>query len=91
MNEKDALMSKIKSIDFVLMELHLFLDTHPNDADALAMYEKYSKKRAILVAEYEQKFGMLSMKSMTADKHWQWVSDPWPWDYTKEADSHVGL
>jgi spore coat protein JB len=91
MNEKDLLLRKIKSVDFVIWELHIFLDTHPNNTDALALHEKYSKKRDVLVAEYEQKYGPLTMSSVTSDTKWQWVSDPWPWDYIKEEPSNVDL
>ncbi|MFR8975716.1 MAG: spore coat protein CotJB, partial [Eubacteriales bacterium] len=33
-------MRKIMEIDFALNEMVLFLDTHPNDKKALALYHK---------------------------------------------------
>jgi spore coat protein JB len=91
MNERDSMMRRIKSIDFAMWELHIFLDTHPNDTEALALHEKYSKRRDALVAEYEQRFGMLGMKNITGENRWQWVNDPWPWDITQEVENNVGL
>lgn len=91
MSEKDMLLRKINSIDFAMWELKIFLDTHPNDTDALALRDKYSKRRDVLVAEYEKKFGPLNMSTVTGDTKWRWINDPWPWDYTTEAQSNVGL
>lgn len=91
MNEKEMLLRKIRSIDFAIWEVHIFLDTHPNDTEGLALFAKYSKRRDILVAEYEQKYGPLDMRSVTNDTRWKWVSDPWPWDYVKEEQNNVDL
>ncbi|HEX2938566.1 MAG TPA: spore coat protein CotJB [Ruminiclostridium sp.] len=91
MNEREMLLRKINTVDFAMYDLHLYLDTHPNDTEALALHEKYGKQREILVAQYTSKYGPLSMKNVTTATHWQWVSNPWPWDYTQEADSNVGL
>lgn len=34
MNEQEMLMRKISSLRFSMWELHLFLDSHPNNCDA---------------------------------------------------------
>lgn len=91
MNERETLLKKIKIVDFAIFDIHLYLDTHPNDADALGLYDKYVKQRDVLIAEYTSKYGPLSMKNVTNATRWQWVSNPWPWDYYQEADRNVDL
>lgn len=79
MTERDCLMKKIATYDFAIVELHLFLDTHPNDADAARKLDEYKMKSDALRAEYEEKFGPI--KSTAADANrWAWISNPWPWD-----------
>lgn len=38
------LLKEIQAIDFVLVELNLYLDTHPNDYDAIEQFNNYSQK-----------------------------------------------
>lgn len=91
MSEQEMLMRKIRAVDFAIWEVHIFLDTHPTDTDALALNDKYGKRRDVLVTEYEQKYGPLDMSRVTSSTRWQWISDPWPWEYTKEVPNDVGL
>ena len=39
MNEKQ-LLTQIQAVSLIAIDLHLFLDTHPNDTKALQDYEK---------------------------------------------------
>jgi spore coat protein JB len=86
MNDKQKLLQKIRSVDFAMWELHIFLDTHPNDTDALSLYNKYQKKHDDLAAQYESIYGPLDMRNVTTDNRWQWINDPWPWEVSKEGD-----
>ncbi|MGN1458082.1 MAG: spore coat protein CotJB [Acutalibacteraceae bacterium] len=79
MNERERMLRNLSSYDFAITELHIYLDTHPNDAaaaDALAEYEAKSRK---LTAEYEEKFGPLTASGISGNR-WAWISDPWPWN-----------
>ena len=40
--DKNALMRTIQSYSFAVLEAGLFLDTHPQDSEAMAYYEKYN-------------------------------------------------
>ena len=44
MNSREKLLRSLSSVQFALWELHLYLNTHPNDLSALAMHEKYDMK-----------------------------------------------
>lgn len=80
MNEKNALMKKIKQYDFALKELNLYLDTHPNCRRALALFKKYNDMRKKAVDEYTAKYGPIRPDQNNDDQHWSWIDDPWPWE-----------
>ena len=45
MDDKKSLLMRIMTCDFILTETALFLDSHPNCADALAFYQKHLAMR----------------------------------------------
>lgn len=77
MNNREKLLRNLSSVQFALWELHLYLDTHPNDLEALAMHAQYEKKLALLRAEYEEKYGPLSP---AVGEGVEWLKNPWPWE-----------
>lgn len=60
------LSQQIDAVQFVMWELHLYLDTHPDDLSALALYKKYEEKNEKLVDEFEENFGPLYSNSSPA-------------------------
>ena len=81
MNEKKALLTRIMVCDFILHETALFLDTHPDCAEALAFYKKHLEMKKNTEEEYAQKFGMLKHSDYNGQDTWQWTEGPWPWEY----------
>ncbi len=82
-NEQMALRRRLDAMRFACWELHLFLDTHPNNCDAARRLEEYRQRLARAVKEYEEKFGPLGESSKTTSR-WAWISGPWPWDIEGE-------
>jgi len=74
------LLNKISKTGFVLGELHLFLDTHPTDTQALKHYEFYQNKHEDFVKEYERVYGPLTPKLTENSDRWNWIDGPWPWE-----------
>jgi spore coat protein JB len=71
---------ELQSIDFVLVELTLYLDTHPTDMSALQQFNHFSSKRKEIAADYEERFGPLLQFGLSYSRYpWQWSQDPWPW------------
>ena len=85
----DGLLSRVREAAFVLHELVLFLDTHPNDRKAMSMYTMWQKQYETYKAEYEQTYGPLSAFSVRGNK-WDWAKAPWPW-MGKEDVNNVGV
>jgi spore coat protein JB len=75
-----VLLNKISKTGFVLGELHLFLNTHPTDMNALKHYEFYQKKHEELTKEYESAYGPLTPKMINCPDRWNWIDGPWPWE-----------
>lgn len=74
------LCTNLAAIGLVLYDLILYLDTHPDDPDALNAYGAYKQMYAQAVANYEEKFGPLTANSCDCDNYFKWVKGPWPWE-----------
>lgn len=75
-----ALLEELQAIDFVLVELNLYLDTHPTDAAAIEQFNQLTEKRWKLANEYETLYGPLQNLGRSYSGYpWQWNEEPWPW------------
>lgn len=81
MSEQNALFRRISALDFSIWELHIFLDTHPGNSNALKKYTELTDLRAALAEEYMERFGPLE-KPLPSGKCWEWTKSPWPWEPT---------
>ncbi len=79
MKEREMLLRQITSVDFAITDLHLYLDTHPDDVEIAKKLEEYSIKSQKLTTEYEEKYGALTTDENGGNR-WGWIADPWPWD-----------
>ena len=80
MNNRQMLLKRLQICDFVLTEVGMFLDTHPNDREALAYYRKYLTLKKDTLAEYTSKYGTINRDHLHSEERWDWVDNPWPWD-----------
>jgi spore coat protein JB len=63
------LMEQLQAVDFVLVELTLYLDTHPNDTAAIQQFN-----------ETAQYYGPLQQYGNSYSGYpWNWNDSPWPW------------
>lgn len=72
------LLYHLQTADFVLMDLNLYLDTHPDDVSALQQYNRTVQERWKIAHELEREFGPLTPYSYSHFP-WQWDKAPWPW------------
>lgn len=72
---------ELQTVDFVLNELTLYLDTHPGDNKALAQFKQFQKRKHNLVQRFEASFGPLygTGVSPAGSDAWRWRESPWPW------------
>lgn len=79
MNERDILLKKIGTLKFAVIDIDLFLNTHPGDAEMLRKRDEYLRELRPLVSTFEKTYGPLT-KPENDTNTWAWVKDPWPWD-----------
>lgn len=79
MTDKATLMKRINMLSFAVDEAVLFLDTHPEDREALRFYHEMNAQRQKAVDEYTAEYGPLTAGSVTNAERWTWVDSPWPW------------
>ncbi|WDL96088.1 spore coat protein CotJB [Alicyclobacillus sp. ALC3] len=73
-------LGELQSVDFVLVELTLYLDTHPDDAQAIAQFGQFQRRKMALMSQIENAYGPLrEYGNSPAGNHWSWADSPWPW------------
>jgi len=75
---KEEMLEQLKSYNFAVIELGLYLDTHPDDEKALVLHNEYSNKYKLILEQYEKAFGPITI--MCASDKWKWIDEPWPWE-----------
>lgn len=79
--DRDRMLYEIMALDFALIDLNLYLDTHPTDADAIDLFNNVAKKRKVMVDSYQAMYGPLTASGYTnSEDMWDWIEEPWPWD-----------
>ncbi len=78
MDAKNKLLREIQQCEFALVEANLYLDTHPQDQEAIHYYQKTHEKLSEHLAEYREKYGPIT-KDEAGKLRWTWVDEPWPW------------
>ena len=73
--------TELQVMAFAIQELALYLDTHPEDKEALELYRTYQHMYHKGSMEYGEKCGPLCHGMPVDDKKYSWLSDPWPWEY----------
>ena len=79
----NPMMLQIQQLGFILVDLTLYLDTHPNCEMALTDYAKVQERLHQLRHEYEKQYGPLSnFGNSKSDGSWKWVDESilWPWE-----------
>ena len=74
------LKKEIDELSFAMDDTRLFLDTHPNNPDALMYYKRLAEMRKQTVSEYIKMYGPLSSYDAFPQNDWVWVDKPWPWE-----------
>jgi len=76
-------MTELQALDFVVLELGTYLDTHPEDEEAFALFKQYAAMAKSAHDAYEKENGPLSRKAAANDQRYTWLKDPWPWNYAE--------
>lgn len=80
MNNKEQMLKDISIVDFVMVELMLYLDTHPFDRNALEYFNHYARIKSQMMKEFAQKYYPLTKDLADCSKEWKWGMAPLPWE-----------
>lgn len=79
--DRENLLKRLTILDFMAVDMQLFLDTHPEDTDAIAKYNSIIREADNLRAQYEKSVGPLfSFRSYSPQENFEWINNPWPWE-----------
>lgn len=74
------LLGRLQELDFVLLELNLYLDTHPNDLQAIEQFNQLTRDRMQVAHHFQLLYGPLQNFGHAYSKYpWEWSKAPWPW------------
>lgn len=82
---KDVLMEEIRAMNFAIVDLKLYLNTHPCECQKVNIYNSFVEKYKALVDEYQTNYGPIVAENYISDCPWEWISDPWPWNYCEKS------
>ena len=71
-------MTDLQTLAFAIQELALYLDTHREDREALEQYRTFQQlyRRCM-----EQHHRPLNHGTPGKGDSYEWLDDPWPWEY----------
>lgn len=79
MNDRKKALMRVQTYGFAIDEAVLFLDTHPNDAQAMQYYRETLMHYNEAVSDYISKYGPLDFTQVSGNK-WTWATDQLPWE-----------
>jgi spore coat protein JB len=79
-SEREKMLMVVQQYHFAMEDAGMFLDSHPEDMKALAYFNKITELQRQAVADYEAKFGPLTIASAAGADRWAWIDSPWPWE-----------
>lgn len=74
-------LNELQALEFVIVELGLYLDTHQNDAEAFALFQQYVELEKRAKEAYVAMYGPIVQSDAAKDKNYTWLKDPWPWNF----------
>ena len=77
----DTPLSELMKLSFAAHELHLYLDTHPEDKEAFQTLRRFLKLQAEAKRRYVKKYGPLCPEDLADSETFDWLDEPWPWAY----------
>lgn len=79
--KKKALLLRLMELQFATLELNLFLDTHPEESQAIQDFRILSQELMNTKMAYESAYGpLLNFGLGMTGRSWEWIQDPWPWE-----------
>ena len=78
-NDREAKLYNVMCYHHAIVDMNLYLDTHPNDRKAFNYLKELIKEEEMAKKEYIRKYGPLNISEDLGEK-FEWIKNPWPWD-----------
>ena len=85
-DSKKELLLKIQELTFAAYDLQQFLDTHPDDKQALELFTQVSATAQSMILDYENMYGPLKAGSSPNEIPFMWVDDEYDWPWVKMGE-----
>lgn len=82
-SEKDALLNQWQQYNFAVVELNLYLDTYPNDVNALKLLNNYNNILKQITKKYESLYGPICITDVGGASNYDWLNGDWPWEVSR--------
>ena len=80
MSNEMQMLKEISMLDFVTVDLMLYLDTHPYDRSAMEHFNHYNRIKNRMERDFAMKHYPLTKDMAECDKEWKWSKAPLPWE-----------
>lgn len=80
MDNREQMLRDIGVVDFTVVELALYLDTHPCDRNAIEYFNHYSRINTQLKKEFSRVYYPLKLDFAESNQDWRWSEAPLPWE-----------
>lgn len=78
--DQEQLLEWIGLTKFACVDANLYLDTHPDDAEAIRYFQEHNRLYLEAMNEYARVYGPLTVShALHCGTYWEWVDQPWPW------------
>ena len=78
--ERDAMLRRLQAADFAMIDVGLYLDTHPDCQSGLEYFRRARAERDAALNAFEGSYGPMTMDASAAEGAWDWTDQPWPWE-----------
>lgn len=81
-NQPDHLstpLAELMALDFVVQELKLYLDTHPEDREAFQALQTCIRLSREGRRRYVEQYGPITVDDLRSAEEYTWADAPWPW------------
>ena len=88
-NKPDGLstpLCELMALDFVVHELRLYLDTHPDDSEAFQSLQTCIRLSREGRRRYVEQYGPISIDDMRFADSYTWIDAPWPWQLRRKKE-----
>ena len=77
---KEALRQRLCQASFAMDDVLLYLDTHPEDQEALSYYHYVVGLRDEAMDAWQRQYGPLMVDAVQSTDRWTWITEKWPWE-----------